>query len=121
QPGIEVHRIEMLNGSKEFCQEFMTDVRVPDSDRVGEVDDGWTVGIRWLFHERMLYNSPLVTAPAGIRHGGGLSIADVARDAGKADDPFARDLVGEARMLDVVGEHLQQRISQGVATRRMSD
>ena len=31
QPGIEVHRIEMLNGSREFCQEFMTDVRVPDS------------------------------------------------------------------------------------------
>ena len=54
QPGIEVHRIEMLNGNKEFCQEFLTDVRVPDSDRIGEVDDGWTVGIRWMFHERML-------------------------------------------------------------------
>ena len=48
----------MLNGSKEFCQEFMTDVRVPDTDRIGEVDDGWTVGIRWMFHERMLHNSP---------------------------------------------------------------
>ena len=33
QPGIDVHRIEMLNGSKEFCQEFITDVVVPDSDR----------------------------------------------------------------------------------------
>ena len=54
QPGIEVHRIEMLNGSKEFCQEFMSDVRVPDSDRIGEVDQGWTVGIRWMFHEKML-------------------------------------------------------------------
>ena len=30
QPSIEVHRIEMLNGSREFCQEFMTDVIVPD-------------------------------------------------------------------------------------------
>ena len=49
----------MLNGSREFCQEFMTDVIVPDSDRVGDVDDGWTVGTRWMFHERMLYNSPL--------------------------------------------------------------
>ena len=57
-PGIEVHRIEMLNGSREFCQEFMTDVVVPDTDRIGEVDDGWTVGTRWMFHERMLYNSP---------------------------------------------------------------
>ncbi len=63
QPGVEVHRIEMLNGSKEFCQEFLTDVRVPDTDRIGEVDGGWTVGTRWMFHERMLSNSPLVTVP----------------------------------------------------------
>jgi len=35
QPGIEVHRIEMLNGSREFCQEFITDVRIPDADRIG--------------------------------------------------------------------------------------
>ena len=40
QPNVEVHRIEMLNGSREFCQEFMTDVIVPDTDRVGDVDDG---------------------------------------------------------------------------------
>ena len=63
QPGIEVHRIEMLNGFKEFCQEFLTDVRVPDTDRIGDVDDGWTVGTRWMFHERMLHNSPYVTMP----------------------------------------------------------
>ncbi len=65
QPSIEVHRIEMLNGSREFCQEFLTDLIVPDTDRVGDVDDGWTVGIRWMFHERMLYTSPYVTHPVG--------------------------------------------------------
>ncbi len=59
----------MLNGSKEFCQEFLTDLRVPDADRIGDVDDGWTVGTRWMFHERMLYNSPLVTLPVGMTHG----------------------------------------------------
>ena len=108
--GIEVHRIEMLNGSKEFCQEFLTDVRVPDSDRIGEVDDGWTVGIRWMFHERMLHNSPLVTMPAGLAASGGVdatSVLAVARDAGRLDDPYARDLIGEARMLDLVGEAAQ--------------
>ena len=65
QAGLDVHRIEMLNGSREFCQEFLTDVRVPDTDRVGAVDDGWTVGTRWMVHERMLSNSPLVTRPVG--------------------------------------------------------
>ena len=67
QPGIEIHRIEMLNGAKDFCQVFMTDVRVPDIDRVSEIDDGWTVGIRWLFHERSLASgSPYATRPATV-------------------------------------------------------
>ena len=66
QPNIELHRIEMINGSREFCQEFMTDLRVPDSDRVGEVDQGWTVGTRWMFHERNAVGggSPYVSGPA---------------------------------------------------------
>ena len=69
QPNIEVHRIEMLNGSREFCQEFMTDVIIPDTERIGAVDDGWTVVTRWMFHERMLYNSPYVTEPIGLTMG----------------------------------------------------
>src|SRR5581483_3680655 len=122
QPGIEVHRIEMLNGSRDFCQEFITDVRVPDSDRVGDVDQGWTVGVRWMFHERMLSNSPYVTFPSGSEHGASEGSAlDVARDAGRLDDPCARDLVGEARVLEVVGRHLQQRLAAGVRSGRMSD
>ena len=84
QAGIEVHRIEMLNGSREFCQEFITDVIVPDSDRIGEVDDGWTVGTRWMFHERMLFNSPYVTNPVGRMRGGsnGSTVYMVATGAG---------------------------------------
>jgi alkylation response protein AidB-like acyl-CoA dehydrogenase len=123
QPGIEVHRIEMLNGSEEFCQEFMTDVRVPDRDRIGEVDQGWTVGVRWMFHERMLLNSPFVTLPAGSSHGrvDGGAIINIVRAAGRLDDPLARDLVGEARMLEVVNRALQERIGQGVMSGRMSD
>ena len=70
--GLELHRIEMLGGGREFCQEFFTDVRIPDADRIGDVDDGWTVGIRWLFHERSFAMSPYIIGMArwrrGIRH-----------------------------------------------------
>jgi alkylation response protein AidB-like acyl-CoA dehydrogenase len=121
QPGIEVHRIEMLNGNREFCQEFMTDVAVPDSDRVGEIDDGWTVGTRWMFHERMLYNSPLVTIPKGTTRGGTTSMLSVARDAGRLDDATVRDLVGEARVLEVVGHHLERRLGEGIETGLLPD
>jgi alkylation response protein AidB-like acyl-CoA dehydrogenase len=120
--GVDVHRIEMLNGSREFCQEFLTDVRVPDSDRIGQVDQGWTVGIRWMFHERMLSNSPLVTMPVYGRIGrSAVPIADVARAARAGDDARVLDLVGEARTLEVAGEHLQRRISEAVRTRRITD
>ena len=123
QEGVDVQQIEMLNGSKEFCQEFLTDVRVPDTDRLGEVDDGWTVGTRWMFHERMLYNSPLVTVPAGMVHGrhGATTAFDIARAAGRLDDPQVRNLIGEARTLELVRDELQRRVSQGIMSRKMSD
>ena len=124
QPGIDVHRIEMLNGSKEFCQEFISDVRVPDSDRVGEVDDGWTVGTRWMFHERMFKNSPYVTAPVGSSHSTSRAYAhirQVAEDAGRIDEQRVRELLGEAHSLDLVETALARRIGQGLASRSMSD
>ncbi len=123
QEGIEVQRIEMLNGSQEFCQEFLTDLRVPDHHRIGAVDDGWTVGTRWMFHERMAFNSPLVTAPAGgTRSGvGGASIMELVRQAGRVDDPVAHDLIGEVGMLDLVGRALGRRIGQGIVGGTLSD
>jgi len=123
QPGIEVHRIEMVNGSREFCQEFMTDVVVPDSDRLGDVDEGWTVGTRWMFHERMLMNSPLVTIPLGTPMSGlaPSTTRSVAADAGRLHDPRVRDLIGEARMLDLVGRSLARRLHDGIASGEMSD
>ena len=123
QPSIEVHRIEMLNGSKEFCQEFLTDVRVPDTDRIGDVDDGWTVGTRWMFHERMLHNSPYVTVPADHAHSGfGIeSVVQAALTRGHLDDPRVRDLVGEARTLNLVAEELRRRVGRGLASGAMSD
>ena len=65
QPGVEIHRIEMLNGNRSSARSSSPTCVVPDADRIGEVDDGWTVGVRWMFHERMLYDSPLVTFPPG--------------------------------------------------------
>jgi alkylation response protein AidB-like acyl-CoA dehydrogenase len=116
--GIELHRIEMLNGNREFCQEFLTDVRIPDSYRVGDVDGGWAVATRWMFHERMLYNSPLVTFPEGtIRRTEGAATAyDIARDAKRLDDPQARDLIGESHMLALVMRELEQRVTDGITS-----
>ncbi|HYF47189.1 MAG TPA: acyl-CoA dehydrogenase family protein [Acidimicrobiales bacterium] len=119
QEGIEVHRIEMLNGNREFCQEFITDVRVPDSDRIGEVHDGWTVGTRWMFHERMHLHSPYVIRPSGTTHEGGTNpevsgAFDVARASGRLEDARVRDLLGELVVLQTVGAELGTRIGESM-------
>jgi alkylation response protein AidB-like acyl-CoA dehydrogenase len=118
QPGIEVHRIEMINGNREFCQEFITDVRIPDSDRVGEVDDGWTVGTRWMFHERSaMAGSPYVSGPA-LRMGGVSRdpMIEIARANGNIDDTRTRDLIGESRTISRAGAELTRRIGEGIIT-----
>jgi alkylation response protein AidB-like acyl-CoA dehydrogenase len=113
QPGVEIRRIERLNGESEACQEFLTDVRVPDSDRVGELDAGWSIGTRWMYHERSGSNSPYVTRPIGAQSGAGEgpSVVDIARSAGRLADPLALDLIGESRALDIVAHELQRRIA----------
>ncbi|TVV75457.1 acyl-CoA dehydrogenase family protein [Sphingomonas solaris] len=118
QPGIEIRRIERLNGESEACQEFFTDVRIPDSDRVGAVNGGWTVGSRWMFHERMAANSPYVTRPTGLSGGGtrGSPLVAMAATAGRLDDPIARELIGEARALDIVTHSLNRRLAAAAAS-----
>jgi alkylation response protein AidB-like acyl-CoA dehydrogenase len=126
QDGIEIHRIEMLNGSKEFCQEFITDVRIPDSDRIGEVDQGWTVGTRWMYHERTVGGgSPYVTRPGGRRTrgpaGGARGLVRQMSAAGRLDSPRTRELIGEVHALDAVGNALTTRIADGIQTGRTTD
>jgi alkylation response protein AidB-like acyl-CoA dehydrogenase len=123
QTGVEVHRIEMLNGSREFCQEFITDVVVPDTDRVGDVDDGWTVGTRWMFHERMLFSSPYLTNPVGTTHGRMHSrdVYEIARDQGRLGDPTVRELVGEARTLELVATEMGKHVTESIRSGRLSD
>ena len=128
QPGIDVHRIEMVNGSREFCQEFMTDVWVPDEDRLGAVDDGWTVGRRWMHHERTTNGgSPYVSRPAGLMRtlygppGGAAGLARRAIAAGQPDVTTRQRLVGEARALELVGKALTHRVAEGIETGALSD
>ena len=119
-PGLEVRRIEMLDGSRRFCQEFLTDVRIPDADRIGDVNEGWTVGIRWMYYERKLFESPFVTWPAkGSTSETASSQEDlvrVARRAGKIHDSWARNLIGEMQANSLVTTETHKRISQGMRT-----
>jgi len=48
-----VRRIKQISGGSNFNEVFFTDVRVPDSQRLGKVGDGWKVSITTLMTERL--------------------------------------------------------------------
>ena len=52
-PGIEVVPIKQMSGGSHFNEVFLTDMRVPDAYRLGEVGDGWSVALTMLMNERV--------------------------------------------------------------------
>jgi alkylation response protein AidB-like acyl-CoA dehydrogenase len=124
QPGIEVQRIQMINGTAEFCQEYFDDVLIPVADALGGVNDGWTVASRLLFHERDAvgggspYSSGVGMGNAS-RGGQRSDLEDLARATGQTGDPVVRQLLAEARVNDRVQSQLVERVSQGIRTGAM--
>ncbi|MEP0393016.1 MAG: acyl-CoA dehydrogenase family protein [Erythrobacter sp.] len=51
-PGMEIRPIVGLDGVPEQCEVFFDNCRVPQSGRVGEENDGWSVAKHLLKHER---------------------------------------------------------------------
>jgi acyl-CoA dehydrogenase len=51
--GVEARPIRQISGGSEFNEVFFTDVRIPDSQRLGEVGDGWKVALTTLMNERL--------------------------------------------------------------------
>ena len=44
--------LRQMTGGAHFNEVFFTDVRVPDADRLGDVNDGWRVAQTTLLNER---------------------------------------------------------------------
>jgi alkylation response protein AidB-like acyl-CoA dehydrogenase len=51
-PGIDVRPIKQATGQSEFCELFLTDVRIPVENRIGEENDGWRIAQATLSAER---------------------------------------------------------------------
>jgi alkylation response protein AidB-like acyl-CoA dehydrogenase len=71
-PGVEVRPLFQITGEAEFNEVFFTDVRMPDSARIGAEGDGWRVAVTTLMNERVSIGG------AVVRRGGG-PIAEAVR------------------------------------------
>ena len=69
-PGVEVRPIHQMSGGSNFNEVYFTDVRIPDSERLGEVGNGWNVALVTLMNERLA-----VGGSAGPEYGEILELA----------------------------------------------
>src|ERR1700720_1601130 len=59
--GIEIKPIKQANGHSDFIEVNFTDVKIPDAQRLGEVNDGWNVSLTTLMNERMSIGAGVAT------------------------------------------------------------
>ena len=52
-PGVEVRPLRQMTGDAEFNEVYFTDVRIPDSERLSDVGEGWRGAIVTLMNERV--------------------------------------------------------------------
>src|ERR1700743_2632746 len=96
-PGITLRRITQLGGSTEFCEEFLDGVDVGDDAVVGEVNDGWTVASRQLYHERRAGGMGSEFASGSGSEGGRTTPVDyvaLLEQTGHADNERLQEMAG---------------------------
>ena len=71
-PGVDVRPLYQITGEAEFNEVFFTDVRMPESARLGAEGDGWRVAVTTLMNER-------VSIGGGVARRSGGPIADALR------------------------------------------
>jgi alkylation response protein AidB-like acyl-CoA dehydrogenase len=119
-PGITLRRITQLNGSTEFCEEFLDGVDVGDDAVVGDVNGGWAVASQQLYHERRAVGQGSEFASGSGSEGGRstpVNYPALAEVTGQADNERVQQIAGRAlvhrAVSDQLGGHVYRSVRDG--------
>jgi alkylation response protein AidB-like acyl-CoA dehydrogenase len=116
--GLTIRQITQINGSAEFCEEFMDDVVVTNDEIIGEVNRGWAVTQTMLVYERGAGESGVSTLePRALAP----DLVALARRVGRTDDPVARQAIARAHINDYAQFHLARRTTERLRTSATPD
>jgi len=105
-PGVEVRPLRQMTGSANFNEVFLTDVRVPDSHRVGELNKGFGVILTTLGNERTI----ATRAPSSGRGIGPFErLLGVVDSFGDRRDPRQRQRLAQLYIADRIKDLLIER------------
>ena len=112
-PGVEVRPLRQITGEAEFNEVFLTDVRIPDADRIGDVGEGWQVSNATLMNERVS-----IGGGAAPREGGMIGqAARTWREHPELRTPGLHDRIlrlwTEAEVARLAGIRLRQQLAAG--------
>ena len=114
-PGVTLRRIQQVDGSTEFCEEFFDGLRLGDDAVVGEVNKGWAVASRLLYHERRAVGHGSEFASGRGQEASQTVLTDffaLAEAAGQADDAATQDKVGRVLARRMVRDRLVDHVSR---------
>jgi alkylation response protein AidB-like acyl-CoA dehydrogenase len=111
--GVEVRPLRQITGEAEFNEVFLTDVAIPDSDRIGAVGDGWKVANATLMSERVAIGGGAVPREGGMIG----SAARTWRQRPELRSPGLHDrmlrLWADAEVARLAGVRLRQQLAAG--------
>jgi alkylation response protein AidB-like acyl-CoA dehydrogenase len=118
-PGITINRVRQVNGSVEFCEEFLDDVDVGDDAVLGEPGKGWEVASRQLYHERRtMGDGSEYTSGPGIVAAQDVSIdlLSLVERTDQGKNERVREMVGRALVHRAVHGQLSEHVFHAVAS-----
>jgi alkylation response protein AidB-like acyl-CoA dehydrogenase len=87
-PGVEVRPLRQMTGEAEFNEVYFTDVKIPNSEILGNPGDGWRVSLTTLMNERVSIGGTMPAKGSGTIQALTATWADLPEDR---KDPATRD------------------------------